>query len=173
MTLYELEGPEASLSIEAKRVQGAFQITTREKTFLLKLDRTEDPGALVVHFADKPMKVTLEEASSRRVTLVIGGERLTFEKPMPLIAATRVTTPLRASSKDLLVSPMPGRIIGVSVKKGEAIKLGDPVVMIESMKMESVIRSDRDAQISEVLIAEGSTVKRGQALVRFATEGPS
>ncbi len=173
MTSYELVGAEASFSIEANRVEGGFRITAGGKTFLLQLDRTDDPGVLVAQFADKPMKVTLEEANSRRVTLVIGGERLTFEKPMPVVAATRVTIPIRTGAKDLLVSPMPGRMIGISVKKGEAVKVGDPLAMIESMKMESVIRSDRDAQVSEVLVAEGATVKRGQALVRFATKGPS
>ncbi len=104
---------------------------------------------------------------------MIGGERLTFEKPMPLVAEARVTIPVRTGSKDLLVSPMPGRIIAISVKQGETIKVGDPIAMIESMKMESAVRSDRDAQLSEVLVAEGATVKRGPALVRFATEGPS
>lgn len=173
MTQYELEGPETVFSVESKRVRDGFEITLGGKTFTLKLDRTDDPGVLVAKFADKPTNVTLEEADSRRVTFVIHGERFTFEKPIPAVSATQVTIPVRTGSKDLLVSPMPGRIIGISVKQGEAVKAGDPVAMIESMKMESVIRSDRDAQVTEVLVAEGSTVKRGQALVRFSTEALS
>jgi biotin carboxyl carrier protein len=170
MTQYELEGPDARLSIEAKRIQSGFQITTGGKTFLLKLDRTEDPAVLVAQFTAKPVKVTLEEANTRKVTIVFGGERLTFEKPTPVIATTQATIAVKTTAKDLLVSPMPGRIISVSVKKGDDVKAGDPIAMIESMKMESVIQSDRDAVVGEVLVSEGSTVKRGQALVRYATE---
>ena len=62
---------------------------------------------------------------------------------------------------------MPGRIIGVMTKQGEKVKAGDPLVIVESMKMETVIRSDRDAEVAQILVAEGSAVKRGQALVRF------
>ncbi len=169
MTQYELEGSEASFSVEVARAAGGFRITIGGKTFLLKLERTVDPRVLVAQIADKPIKVMLEEATDRRVTLVIGGEHLQFEKPLPAVNALQVPMPARTGPKDQLVAPMPGRIVGVSVRKGEPLKVGDPVVIIESMKMESVIRSDRDAEVSEVLVAEGSTVKRGQALVRFVT----
>jgi biotin carboxyl carrier protein len=173
MTQFELQGPEASFTVDVRRVEGGFQVSVGGKTLVLRLERSADPGVLVAHFADKPTKVILEEANDRRVALVIDGERLTFEKPMPTLAASPTPDQGRTSTKDLLVSPMPGRIIGVSVKNGDVVKAGDPVVMVESMKMESVIKADRDAQVVEVLVSGGSTVKRGQALVRFSTAGPS
>ncbi len=170
MTLYELEALEAKFLIEANRTEGGFQITAGGKTFLLRLERADDPRVLVARFADKPMTVILEEADGRRVTLIIGGERLTFEKPLPVVASVQPTVPTRTTSKDLLASPMPGRIISISVKEGDAVKAGDAVAIIESMKMESVVRSDHDVHVGEVLVTEGSTVKRGQALFKFSTE---
>ncbi len=173
MTRYELTGPDASFSVDVVRAEGGFQISMGGKTFSIALERTGDPGVLVAHFTDKPLKVILEEATDRRVVLSIGGERLVFEKPLPLLVTAQGTVPTRTSSNDLLTAPMPGRIIGIMAKKGDQAKVGDPVAIIESMKMESVIRSDRDAEIGEVLLAEGATVKRGQALVRFVTKAIS
>ena len=62
---------------------------------------------------------------------------------------------------------MPGRVIGTLVKKGEKVKAGDPLVIIESMKMETAVRADREGEVEETMVEEGATVKRGQALVRF------
>lgn len=172
MTRYELSGPDASFSVEAVREGVGFRVTIGDTTYFLKIERTDDPGVLVAQIEDKPLKVTLEEATSQRVALVIEGERLLFEKPLPITTFTRAIAPVRSGQKDL-VTPMPGRVIGTVAKVGDRLHEGDPVVIIESMKMETVIRSDRDAEVEEVLVAEGAIVKRGQPLVRFATEGPS
>jgi len=62
---------------------------------------------------------------------------------------------------------MPGKVIGTLVKNGENVKTGDPLVILESMKMEIAVRSDRDAEVQEILVEEGASVKRGQGLVRL------
>jgi biotin carboxyl carrier protein len=172
MTSYELDGPDGPLKVEVERVAEGFQVKVAGKAFTLKLDKGEG-SSLIAQLGDRPIPISLEEATGNRVTLLIGGERLTFEKPLSVLSATQVTIPTRVGPKNELISPMPGRVVAVSVDGGQAVKEGDPLVMIESMKMESVIRSDRDGKISEVLVEEGATVKRGQALVRFATAGPS
>ncbi len=70
-------------------------------------------------------------------------------------------------SGDVLASPMPGRVITLMATVGAQVKVGDPLILIESMKMETVIRSDREGEVQEVLVTEGAPVKRGEALVRF------
>ena len=67
----------------------------------------------------------------------------------------------------LILSPMPGKVVGSLVKKGDRVELGDPLVILESMKMEIAVRSDRQGVVREILVADGDSVKRGQGLVRL------
>ncbi len=59
---------------------------------------------------------------------------------------------------------MPGRVVSVMARAGQRVKRDEPLVVPESMKMESVLRSDRDG---EVAVNEGDPVKRGQLLLSY------
>jgi propionyl-CoA carboxylase alpha chain len=67
-----------------------------------------------------------------------------------------------------LLSPMPGLIVSVAVSAGEAVKLGQEVAVLEAMKMENVLRAERDGVIEEIRIAPGATVAADQVLIAFA-----
>ena len=63
---------------------------------------------------------------------------------------------------------MPGRIISVSVSVEDAVTKGQPVVVLESMKMENTITSPVDGTVSAVHVAAGDSVQHGQTLVEMA-----
>ncbi len=137
-------------------------------TYLLKLKRGTGQNSFVAEVSDKPASVTVLEASSQRVELILDGERLSFQRPTAAIGPAR-TSPTASIQKDLVTSPMPGKVISALVKEGEKVKAGDPLIMIESMKMEIAVRADRDAEVGEILVEEGASVKRGQGLVRLSS----
>ena len=64
-------------------------------------------------------------------------------------------------------SPMPGTILGVKVSVGDTVKVGDALLVLESMKMENMINSPIDGTISKILISEGDSVQHGQELIIF------
>jgi pyruvate carboxylase subunit B len=66
-----------------------------------------------------------------------------------------------------VASPMPGRVVKVLVQKGAGVKQGDPVLVIEAMKMESRVPSPIDGTVSQVLVAEGEDVKPDETLVQI------
>ena len=63
------------------------------------------------------------------------------------------------------VAPMPGKVISVSVSKGDAVAQGDVLVVIEAMKMEHTVRSPVDGTVDEIAVAENEQVDNGQVLV--------
>lgn len=65
-------------------------------------------------------------------------------------------------------SPMPGRIISVSVSVGDTVTRGQPVLVLESMKMENTIASPVDGTVSAVHVAAGDSVQHGQTLAEIA-----
>ncbi len=74
-------------------------------------------------------------------------------------AATGQTTEVK--------SPMPGSIIRVLVKPGQAVKSGDTLLILEAMKMETEVKSPADGTIASVEVAQGDSVSAGQALIRL------
>jgi pyruvate carboxylase len=63
---------------------------------------------------------------------------------------------------------MPGMIVTVAVKGGQAVKAGDPLVSIEAMKMESQIRAERDGTVKHVHVRPGDTVSAHDLLLELA-----
>ncbi|RRB00717.1 acetyl-CoA carboxylase biotin carboxyl carrier protein subunit [Larkinella rosea] len=64
-------------------------------------------------------------------------------------------------------APMPGLILSLSLQPGDVIRKGDPVLILEAMKMENVIKSPADGTIKTVRINRGQTVEKNQVLVEF------
>jgi biotin carboxyl carrier protein len=71
-------------------------------------------------------------------------------------------------SDDALVrSPMPGRIVRVLVSSGDEVQIGQPLVVIEAMKMENELKSKRAGKVVEVHVAQGATVEGNAKLLRL------
>jgi biotin carboxyl carrier protein len=62
-------------------------------------------------------------------------------------------------------SPIPGRVVKVLVKVGDAVAAGATAVVLEAMKMENELRAPRAGTVAAVLCAEGTTVEAGQDLI--------
>ena len=68
---------------------------------------------------------------------------------------------------DDLVAGMPGKIVKVFVEPGQEVKEGEPLLVMEAMKMENEMRSTRDGVVKEVKVAEAATVEGGATLITF------
>ncbi len=64
-----------------------------------------------------------------------------------------------------VLAPLPGRIVSVSVKVGDKIKMGDEVVVLDAMKMHNSISSDCSGVIKQILVKEGQAVEGNGILV--------
>ena len=66
-----------------------------------------------------------------------------------------------------LGSPMPGRILSIHVKAGDHVKVGDPILSLEAMKMENILKSDGEGIVKRIAIEEEQVVDKGQLLIEF------
>jgi pyruvate carboxylase len=64
---------------------------------------------------------------------------------------------------------MPGLVVRVSAKPGQTVSRGDPLVALEAMKMETVIRAEHDGVIHDVAVTVGMQVEAHDLLVEYAT----
>ncbi len=63
-----------------------------------------------------------------------------------------------------VTSQIPGRVVKLSVSTGDTIKEGDPIVVLESMKMQVAIKSNKDGIVKDIKVKEGSTVSRNEVV---------
>ncbi|MDG6902236.1 MAG: hypothetical protein JRM80_09785 [Nitrososphaerota archaeon] len=166
MTRYEMESGDGQFVVDITQAGDGYKVSVSGREYLLKLRRQPSQGSLLVELGGKPVVVSLIGATPQWVQMTVGGETLSYRRTAVLTAPS---TPKAALSveKDVIVAPMPGKVITAFVGIGEKVNAGDPLVVLESMKMEVAVRADRDAVVKGVLVREGTAVKRGQALVRL------
>jgi biotin carboxyl carrier protein len=156
----------------------------------LEVDVRELPsGQLEVLFAGKPVDVDLVEVRGA-LSLRVDGRvvDLTSEGAPPDIgvvasghrsylrvesarqrAAAAVSAHGSGAKDDLLRSPMPGRVVRVLVAAGDEVEVGQPLVVIEAMKMENELRAKHAGKVAEVLVVAGAAVEGNAKLIRFAS----
>jgi biotin carboxyl carrier protein len=61
-------------------------------------------------------------------------------------------------------SQIPGRVISIAISKGDEVKQGDSIVVLESMKMQVAIKSHRDGKIRDLKVKEGQSISRNDVV---------
>ena len=64
-------------------------------------------------------------------------------------------------------APMPGMVFKILVEEGQEIKKGDPLIILEAMKMENVLKSPTDGVIKKIAVTQGVAVEKNQILIQF------
>ena len=70
----------------------------------------------------------------------------------------------------VIKAPIPGVVIKINVQEGDSIAKGDPLLILEAMKMENIIKADCDCRVDKVLAAEGEAVQQDQELIQLISE---
>ncbi len=86
----------------------------------------------------------------------------TAPAPAPAPAAP---APAAAAGGTTVEAPMPGKVLSVKAAVGQAVKFGEPLVIMEAMKMETEIVAPADGTVSQVLVNTGDSVDTGAAMV--------
>ena len=66
-----------------------------------------------------------------------------------------------------LLSPMPGLLVSLAVEAGQEVKAGEELAVVEAMKMENILRAERDGKVSEVHAEPGASLAVDQAILEF------
>ena len=85
--------------------------------------------------------------------------------PVAAPAAAPAAATVVTGAGEAVNAPMPGTILKVNVEKGQAVKAGQVLVVLEAMKMENEILAPKDGTVTQVVVSKGSTVDTGAALV--------
>ncbi|MEM6390165.1 MAG: biotin/lipoyl-containing protein, partial [Pseudomonadota bacterium] len=96
---------------------------------------------------------------------VFWGNNYHFDLHDPLAVAE-----MGGASSGEITAPMPGLVKAIHVAPGDAVAEGDPLALLEAMKMEHTLRAGRDGTIASVFIAPGAHVEAGAVLIELAQD---
>ena len=98
-----------------------------------------------------------------------GGRELLVSVRSPYAAklATLMLAKAPPDTSRLLLCPMPGLITALSVSEGQTVKAGDPLAVVEAMKMENVLLAERDGVIAKVRAKKGDNLGRDDVILEF------
>ena len=108
-----------------------------------------------------PYKVEMDKPAKKQV------RPLTRPQKAPTTPAGEpvVSRPVASNDPGAIKSPLPGVIVSVDVKVGDAVKRGQKIAVLEAMKMENNILADRDGKVTAINVNKGDTVLEGAALI--------
>lgn len=66
-----------------------------------------------------------------------------------------------------LKAPMPGRVVGIAVQIGQEVQVGDPLLTLEAMKMENVLKAEGIGVVKHISINPQDVVEKGGLLIEF------
>jgi biotin carboxyl carrier protein len=64
-------------------------------------------------------------------------------------------------------APMPGLILDIKIAEGDEVKKGDPIMILEAMKMENVLKSPGEGIVKAIKVKKGDSVEKNQVLIQF------
>jgi 3-methylcrotonyl-CoA carboxylase alpha subunit len=111
------------------------------------------------------MHINAVRLKSGDIAVFERGETWTLSLYDPFAAAEE-----QGSAADRITAPMPGKVIQVLVRLGDAVKRGQPLAVLEAMKMEHTLSASADALVATVDVSPGDQVNEGAVIVRFAKE---
>lgn len=103
--------------------------------------------------------------------------RLTFYTHQGNACVTRLDNPISTTQRNMsnhaLTAPMPATVVAILKTKGDHVKAGDDLLVLEAMKMEHTIRAPEDGHLTDIFYTIGAQVEEGVALVALAPLGDS
>lgn len=142
---------------------------------LVELIRREDDryfflvnGEEVVLSSPKIFAHSLETAENQWVFEAWTKDRWRAISGYEVIEVSPICADLKSGQNEREIkSQMPGRVLKLAVKEGDAVKKGASLFIIEAMKMENDIRANADAIVESIHVTEGQSVETGTLLIRL------
>ncbi len=161
-------GPKGEVPLEVAHGAPSFRVALGGRTFAGQA-AVFRPGIWSLVFEDgRQIEVSLEPALDGALRVQFGSAVLTFDLQDELTALA-LASGGRGKSKraDVVAAAMPGRVLKLLVVPGDAGSAGQPLLVLEAMKMENEVKAPRDGVVEAIAVAAGQAVSAGEILVRF------
>jgi biotin carboxyl carrier protein len=103
-------------------------------------------------------------SNSSETTILVDGYPFTIRKHFKFADLLKTLPSTASVGNNNLASQIPGRVVNILLNAGSAVKAGDSVVILESMKMQVAIKAHKDGNIRDIKVKKGMTVGRNDVV---------
>lgn len=147
-TDFSLDGKNTSIDL-IKLEEGKFHIIKGDKSF--------NAEVIAANHAEKAFEIRINN----------NDYQLKVEDRFDLLLQKLGMDDLIAGGVSEIKAPMPGLVLSIEVEVGKEVKTDEPLVVLEAMKMENVLKSPTDAVVKAISIEKGQAVEKNQILIEF------
>jgi biotin carboxyl carrier protein len=144
---------------------------SRRKEPRMVVVRRRSPNALLVSVDDKMYFVRQIKRTPSSVDFLLNGRSILAQisKGTPAAEPMDIHSDV-ASLNELVSSNFPAKVVSMKVSKGDYVKEGETLLILEAMKMEALIKAPKNCRVLETFVHEGEMVPRGTKLVQLKFE---
>ncbi len=121
------------------------------------------PGVLSLIVEGRAWRVVLED-DANEPAVHVAGERIAYRIDDPRSLKARRAHSAGADGPKAIKASMPGRVVRVLARRGEAVEAQQGIVVIEAMKMQNEMKSPKAGKVAELRVSTGDTVAAGDVL---------
>ena len=149
---------------------GGYTVESDGETCLAASDWNPADRLLHLRSEDRVATVQIERLRGRAFRLTHGGITRRAQVLRRRAAELLQMMPVKvaADTSRLVLSPMPGLLTALAVKEGQEVKAGEALAVVEAMKMENVLRAERDGTVAKLRAAAGDSLAVDQVILEFA-----
>ncbi len=143
------------------------EILVDDKTYNLDIVMAENGLCSIISEDGHSYNAELKPSSTNNLNYTVSVAFNTF--PVEIISPYQYGAKKAKSSEkqDKIFSPMPGKVVRVLVKEGDIVDPGQPVIVIEAMKMQSEYKVNDRCLVKKVLVSEGDNISGNQSLIEL------
>lgn len=153
---------------DAVAVDGGFDVTIGGQTYEVRGTLRSGQPVFGGTVNGKPFPVQMERKGIDYHTSIAGAQRqfmVISRKASDLL--DRMPKKEAADLSKFLLSPMPGLLVSLAVAEGDAVKAGQELAVVEAMKMENVLRAEKDGTVAKIHAAAGGSLTVDQQIIEF------
>ncbi len=125
-------------------------------------------GYSIIGPSGRHAEATVHRDPEGALRVYVQGEAFRFEFLDDLTARSLAATGAhKGKKKGDLKAAIPGRVLRISVLPGDTVAVGQPVLVLEAMKMENDVRSNREGVVKSIEVKPGEAVNAGAVLIKF------
>jgi propionyl-CoA carboxylase alpha chain len=163
-----LDGTAHAVSLRAE--PGGYAVARDGETWFAASDWRPGERLLHLRLDDRTATVQIERLPGRAFRLTHGGVTRRAQVLSPRAAELLQMMPpkIAADTSRFVLSPMPGLLSALVVEEGQEVKAGEALAIVEAMKMENVLRAERDGTIAKLRAQPGDSLAVDQVILEFA-----
>jgi biotin carboxyl carrier protein len=162
-----VRGGDRSQDVLVERVVGGFEVVVGDERRRVDVIKLDGAVASLRYVEDgRSFSVSYQRGRGRSWRVAVGERDFDLDVLTP-VEAIEAGAAAEAAGPSRLEAPIPGKVVKVHVRSEDQVDAGQPLVVLEAMKMENELTAAQPGKVTAVHVAPGDTVDTGSVLVEL------